>query len=99
MKYLILAYLKLNLLFKLFLGLETNVIPEEVDIKMIRVNSKNNDGVFEIFWEPVKNVNHGLVSYTVKVLEKEDRKIDSLVSIYFMNIAEMNLYVLMHNIC
>ncbi|XP_025412408.1 proto-oncogene tyrosine-protein kinase ROS isoform X3 [Sipha flava] len=57
-------------------GLETNVIPEEVDIKMIKVNPIA--GVYEIIWEPVKNVNHGLVSYTVKVLEKEDLKGDSL---------------------
>lgn len=61
-------------------GLETNVIPEEVDIKMVKVNPR--DGVYEIIWEPVKNVNHGLVSYTVKVLEKEDIKGDSLVSIF-----------------
>lgn len=64
-----------------FLGLETNVIPEEVDIKMIKVNPRNNESVYEIIWEPVKTVNHGLVSYTVKVLEKEDSKVDSLVSI------------------
>ncbi|XP_050056431.1 proto-oncogene tyrosine-protein kinase ROS isoform X5 [Aphis gossypii] len=59
-------------------GLETNVIPEEVDIRMIKVNPKINESVYEIIWEPVKTVNHGLVSYTVKVLEKEDSKIDSL---------------------
>lgn len=59
-------------------GLETNVIPEEVDIKMIKVNPRYNESVYEIIWEPVKTVNHGLVSYTVKVLEKEDSKVDSL---------------------
>lgn len=47
---------------------------------MIKVNPRVGDGVYEIIWEPVKNVNHGLVSYTVKVLEK-DIKGDSLVSI------------------
>jgi hypothetical protein len=47
---------------------------------MIKVNPIA--GVYEIIWEPVHNVNHGLVSYTVKVLEKEDLKGDSLVSIY-----------------
>lgn len=62
----------------LFLGLETNVIPDDVDIKMIKVNHLNNGSVYEIIWEPVKNVNHGLVSYTVKVLE--NNKADSLVS-------------------
>lgn len=50
---------------------------------MIKVKPRNNKGVYEIIWEPVKNVNHGLVSYTIKVLEKEDRKLDSLVSFYF----------------
>lgn len=50
---------------------------------MIKVNPRHNEGVYEIIWEPVKNVNHGLVSYTVKVLEKEDSKGDSLVSIYY----------------
>lgn len=72
-----------NLLFHdlfVFLGLNTHVIPEEVDITMIKVNPSNNDGEYEINWAPVKNVNHGLVSYTVKVLEKEDGKVDSLVS-------------------
>lgn len=49
---------------------------------MIKVKPKNNKGVYEIIWEPVKNVNHGLVSYTVKVLEKEDGKLDSLVSLF-----------------
>lgn len=63
-----------------FLGLETSVIPDEVDVKMIKVNFKNNNSVYEIMWEPVKNVNHGLVSYTVKVMEKEDKNIDSVVS-------------------
>jgi len=48
---------------------------------MIKVNPRHN-GVYEINWEPVKNVNHGTVSYTVKVLEKKDSKIDSLVSIH-----------------
>lgn len=46
---------------------------------MIKVNPRHN-GVYEINWEPVKNVNHGTVSYTVKVLEK-DGKVDSLVSV------------------
>jgi len=73
-----------------YLGLETNVIPEEVDIKMIKVNPRNNESVYEIIWEPVKTVNHGLVSYTVKVLEKEDSKVDSLVSII--------LYYIVYNI-
>lgn len=49
---------------------------------MIKVIPRHNEGVYEIIWEPVKNVNHGLVSYTVKVLEKEDSKLDSLVSVY-----------------
>lgn len=53
---------------------------------MIKVNPRHNEGVYEIIWEPVKNVNHGLVSYTVKVLEKEDSKIDSLVSVYLKKI-------------
>lgn len=48
---------------------------------MIKVNLRNKEGVYEIIWEPVKNVNHGLVSYTVKVLEKGFSKIDTLVSI------------------
>lgn len=63
------------------LGLDTNVIPEEVDINMIKVKQRTTDGEYEIIWAPVKNVNHGLVSYTVKVLEKEDGKVASLVRI------------------
>lgn len=48
---------------------------------MIKVYPRNNENMYEIIWEPVKTVNHGLVSYTVKVSEKEDSKVDSLVSI------------------
>jgi len=51
---------------------------------MIKVNPGNSDGEYEIIWAPVKNVNYGLVSYTVKVLEKEDRKVDSLVSVSYI---------------
>lgn len=72
----------LYLFFIIFLGLKTNVIPEEVDIKMIKVHSINEE-IYEIIWEPVKNVNHGLVSYTVKVLKKENNKVAPLVSIKF----------------
>lgn len=78
--YKIKQFIILKLIIIFILGLETNVIPEEVDINLIKVNPKHNEGVYEIIWEPVKNVNHGLVSYTVKVLEKEDSKVDSLVS-------------------
>lgn len=59
---------------------------------MIKVNPRYNESVYEIIWEPVKTVNHGLVSYTVKVLEKEDSKVDSLVSI----ILYLNLELIIH---
>lgn len=76
----------------IFSGLETNVIPEELNVKMIKVNPKHNGEVYEIIWEPVKNVNHGMVSYTVKVLENGDGNVNSLVSIHF----EYLCFVLLH---
>lgn len=51
----------------------------------VKPTNNNNKDMYEIIWEPVKNVNHGLISYTVKVLEKEDRKLDYLVSFLSIN--------------
>lgn len=64
---------------------------------MIKVNPKNDEDLYEIIWEPVKNVNHGLVLYTVKVLKKKDNKVDSFVSInfnliYFNRISMYNIF-------
>lgn len=50
---------------------------------MIKVNRKNDEDFYEIIWEPVKNVNHGLVLYTINVLKKKDNKVDSFVSTHF----------------
>lgn len=63
---------------------------------MIKVNHKLNESMYEIIWKPVQNVNHGLVSYIVKVLHEEDKKVDSRVSIllkmYIIVIGIMFLY-------
>lgn len=62
---------------------------------MIKVNHRLNENMYEIIWEPVQNVNHGLVSYTVKVLHEEDKKVDSRVSISL----KINIFVLVLYLC
>ncbi|XP_050535151.1 proto-oncogene tyrosine-protein kinase ROS-like [Daktulosphaira vitifoliae] len=74
-------------------GSNTTVIPEEVNINMIKVYPKINDTTFEIVWNPVTNVNHGLVLYNVIVLEKEDNT-NSCIS----NFNTPNTHVLIHSV-
>ncbi|XP_050428827.1 proto-oncogene tyrosine-protein kinase ROS isoform X2 [Adelges cooleyi] len=73
-------------------GLKTNVIPEEVDIKKIKVypKKKYNSTVYGIDWNPVTNVNHGSVFYNVIVWEKDDNS-------NFTNFITNDTQVLVHN--